>query len=577
MIKLRNVVLSLAAGFLATGALAQDGHFVQDSETTTVAHEMFGGDAVKLDFLAFDADTPSTMFEPKAKLIFGGSATIDPGTEFSVTYTLSNATFADSVSYRDFMWGSWSPLAVTDDTDTTDVNEECTMNNTTLTFAQLANEVEVERDGGTRGSDSVTFDVTIISSLDGDGNVPSPATAISGLATPALADSAACDHDGDATTSDVVYQRYTQTTRKIVFVLPAVNASGLTANTSTTGDNSVDVVVTTKIEQTKSTGTSIMESVSMGHMCGDREVAKAPGTAGCPVVEAVKVITGITSTGGSGMISLDPEDGRAVLVGGDGKALDPQRITLATVEVSANSGSGARSPTDGTLITDFTDDLAGTLAITVMSDSFREDDIVYIDDNSNDKVDGREAFEMSGNSATDTVPLEDGSMTIYYVPNGEDPLKHRTMFSTVAATEFSNVDNRTVSSKAGKAELGLHGIKIIAARAYAIAPPTSNDTTNVRVTCESANEDGCNVFLDCNDQMGMNSFGEAGAMVGPGSTIRWDQDDIADALMVDGWEGRLACDVLSSDEIAVQVLTRSDGVLVNNTAINSGGTNPPAN
>ena len=38
----------------------------------------------------------------------------------------------------------------------------------------------------------------------------------------------------------------------------------------------------------------------------------------------------------------------------------------------------------------------------------------------------------------------------------------------------------------------------------------------MRVTCESTAKGGCNVFLDCKDQAGMNTFGEAGMMVGPG-------------------------------------------------------------
>ena len=110
------------------------------------------------------------------------------------------------------------------------------------------------------------------------------------------------------------------------------------------------------------------------------------------------------------------------------------------------------------------------------------------------------------------------------------------------------------------------------AKAYAIAPMTSTDIANVRITCESSAKAGCNVFQDCTDEDGINTFGEAGAMVGPGMTERWSQMDIADALgLDDGWEGRMSCDVLSSAAITVQILTRAAGVLVNNTAISEGG------
>ena len=118
----------------------------------------------------------------------------------------------------------------------------------------------------------------------------------------------------------------------------------------------------------------------------------------------------------------------------------------------------------------------------------------------------------------------------------------------------------------------MHGIRDRVAKAYAIPPLTSTDTANVRVTCETSAKVRCNVFLDCKDQGGMNTFDEAGAMVGPGMTLRWSQMEIADALGVsEGWEGRLACDVLSSAPFTVQVLTRAVGVLVNNTAIGEGG------
>ena len=583
MIRLRNAVLALATGLLATGAYAQ--HFMQDMEGATVAHELFGGDAVELEFKSFDAETATTMFEPKAKLIFGGGAAIAIGTEFSVTYKLSNATFAESVSFQDFMWGSWGPdLDGADDIAASDgdpANGDETADNCQIAFTSLPVEVEVEREGGAKDSGEVTFNVKILGEAQADGTLAATPDPIEGLATPVagrvtLAD---CTAQPDATVTEGVGQGYVagSTTRKIVFVLPNVDATGLRAAGSYSAtDPGASVVVTTSVEQTKSTGTPIMEGIHMGHHCGmvdgePRVVAKAPGTGGCPVVNAVKVITGITSTGGGGSISLAADDGRAVLVGGDGKALKVQRAHLAEVEVVADLASGARDQ-DGDLVTTFTNDMAGSLAITVSSEALREGDQVYIDENGNGEVDGREAFEIDGDTAMDTIPLAGGKTQVYYVPNGEDPMKHRTAFSTLASTEFALVDNRTVSSKAGVAMLKLHGIQDGVAKAYAIAPITSTDVANVRVTCEATGMTGCNVFLDCKDAMGVNTFGEAGAMVGPGMTVRWSQMDIATALeLEDGWEGRMACDVLSSALITVQVLTRANGVLVNNTAIATGG------
>ena len=165
-------------------------------------------------------------------------------------------------------------------------------------------------------------------------------------------------------------------------------------------------------------------------------------------------------------------------------------------------------------------------------------------------------------------------MNVYYVPNPNEPMKHRTTFQTSAKTEFG--DTRNVERNSGRmpamAQLKLAGIKDRSAKAYAIAPVGATDVTNVRVTCESSSPAGCNVFLDCRDPSGMSTFGETGAIIGPDQTVRWNQMDIAAALgLDDGWQGRMSCEVLSSARISVQVLTRAAGVLVNNTSVNEGG------
>ena len=540
MIKLRNAVLAMAMGLLATGALAQ--HFTQDSQAATVAEELFGGGEVKLEFKDFgDKDDD---FVPKAKLIYGPgtSATIAAATEFQVTFTLERATFAEPVSNSDFMWGNWGP-SLGADCQAGGIGENLD-NEMMLGFcAAAAGEVTLERTDGGKNTDSVTFKVTV-----GD--------ALTDVVMP---------------TQDAETMVYTGTTKKIVFVLPDVNASGLGApNAVGKGAKSVNVWAT--ISQPKSGGTNILESVMDGNMCGTTEVVTAPATTGCPVVNAAAVITGITAMAGGGLISLAPTDERTVLVGGDGKASDPQRAHLATVTVGTDLASGARDQ-DGDVIDGFTGDLAGSLAIRVSSDSFGEDDVVYIDSNANEKVDGREAFEMDDGMASDTVPLGAGALAVYYAPSGDNALKHRTAFATTASTEFSDPDNKVRgTAMAAVALLKLNGIKDGVAKAYAIAPVTSTDMANVRVTCETSAKTGCNVFLDCKDQMGMNTFGEAGFTVGPGMTERWSQMDIAMALgLEDGWDGRMACDVLSSAPITVQVLTRAAGVLVNNTAISIGG------
>ncbi|MCY3820105.1 MAG: hypothetical protein OXH52_12200 [Gammaproteobacteria bacterium] len=553
MIRLRNAILAVVASLFATGALAQG--FTQDSERATVAEELFGGSAVKLEFGAED-------FTPKAKLIFGGAtaaaATIMAGTEFDVTLTLGNATFAEPVSNSDFRWGSWGPAntarggldcdtATTGNEGADDVEAGTGDDPTALVFCDAAAEVTIKRDGGGKNTNSVTFTVTV-----GTG-------ALDNNVVPMLG-----NHDDDDATPD----DYAGTTRKIVFDMPDLNASGLRA--AVEGRGGVNVTASWSIEQTKSGGTVIMESVVDNTKCGGVGEGKAPVS--CTIIDAAKVVTGITASAGGGEISLVPADERSVLVGGNGKAVDPQRALLANVAVAVAPGFGGAKDQDGEAIDGFTGDLSGSLAIRVSSDSFNEGDVVYIDSNGNRKVDGREAFEMDNGAAMDTVPLSSSSMNVYYVPSGDHPLTHRTTFTTTANTEFADSNAMNRSSRAVTAELELFGIRPGEAKAYAIAPGTSTDESNIRVTCETAGKDGCNVFLDCHDTAGMNTFGEAGMMIGPNATEHLTQMEIQDALGLDeSWSGRLSCDVLSSAPISVQVLTRANGVLVNNTSVNEGG------
>ena len=190
MIRLRNAILAAVASLFAAGAIAQVG-FMQDSERVYAAEELFGSGSVKLEFNAMGTDTNADdRWEPKAKLIFGGADGIGGGTEFTVTMTLSNATFAEPVSNSDFMWGTWGPDA--DDS-------------ANLAFvADTNDEVTLERHGGAKGDNSVSFTITVASD-------------ITGLATPARADPM------DETTD------YSGSTRKIVFAIPDLNASGLRA------------------------------------------------------------------------------------------------------------------------------------------------------------------------------------------------------------------------------------------------------------------------------------------------------------------------------------------------------------
>lgn len=612
MIRLRNALVALATCLLSVGALAQTGKgFTQESESVTVAEELFGGGAVELDFARFeDASTP---FVPKAKLIFSGGTSLSRETEFDVTFTLSgNNKFAERVSNNDFMWGSWGPdldgaddevgdFTATGTDDASVLSRKQAEDNCQIAFVERAGEVEVEREGGASGSNSVTFSVKVRAEtqIAGDGTVTFDATQdIEGLAAPVMSDGNTLQpSDCTVSTADPAPEGLVSgyvagsTTRKIVFILPDIDAVGLKAPVD--GKGAVNVMVTTRIEQTRSggAGDKISEPILMGYKCGgdDPDDFDADDQVSCPVVKAYKIVTGISNSGGSGSISLDPDDDREVLVtpGSDNKALTKQQIVLSTIKLSADfsrtvyNAEGEKIEAGEDPKDNLTGDLDGNLVISVSSDSFNEGDVVYIDDDGDGNIDAREEFSMDDGVAETDVDLSTASLTVWYAPSGDAPMEHETEFLINAHTDYSETSNRMTSAKEAMATLRLNGIKRNAALAYAIARPMEmddTDTTNVRVTCETSADTGCNVFFQCRDQAPadedlVDEFGEDGMEIGPDRTMRFSQDDIADMLGIDTWTGRLSCEVLSTDKISVQVLTRSHGVLVNNTPVNIGGTN----
>lgn len=594
MIRMRNVLVALVTCLMSIGALAQN-EFTQDSDSVTVAEELFGTGSVELEFADFEEgfENMSKPFVPKAKLIYGGGS-LAVGTEFNVTYTLNRGQFAERVRNEDFMWGSWGVREITDDASTTDDDESA--DNCKLEFTPLPVELDIERVGGGKGSDSVTFEISVNGMADADTNTnladgPAPITATAPVkATMPLvretceAEAAPPENESAEDMATRLAARATGTyssgtTRKIVFVLPDIEVSGLR-------DGGASVEVSTTIEQTKSggTGAKVSELIKDGNKCGDVMLStKTDAQEPCPVVTAHKVIEKINNSGGSGSISLDPDDDRQVLVesGSDNKELNPQRIALSTIKIDADFGNNVYLADEDDKVEkgedpkdNLVDDLDGNLVITVSSDSFNDGDVVYIDDDADRTADERERFAMDEGVAEADIDLSDASVTVWYQPSGDAALKHNSEFTIAAATDFSQTSNLKRSATPAKARLTLNGIKGVAAKAYAIARPMEMgdvDTTNVRVTCETTAKAGCTVFLDCNDQTGMSSFGEDGAMIGPGATMHMNQDAIADMLDLDTWSGRLSCDVLSTQEISVQVLTRSHGVLVNNTPVNAGG------
>ena len=195
----------------------------------------------------------------------------------------------------------------------------------------------------------------------------------------------------------------------------------------------------------------------------------------------------------------------------------------------------------------------------------RSDDQVFFDLDRDGVMDDGEELDIDDGEATGDFRLDDNKdlpASVRYVPGDED--MSRTTFSTQFSVEFDSAAGGP-DLKPVEASLGYAGVDL-EARAYAIPNPGSMDMGNIRIRCETSNMDGCHAYLECDDQVGNTLFGDAGE-IASGATMHLMSLGVANVLGVDTWEGRLACDVLSSEAASVQVLVRSGGSLVNNTYV----------
>ena len=103
-------------------------------------------------------------------------------------------------------------------------------------------------------------------------------------------------------------------------------------------------------------------------------------------------------------------------------------------------------------------------------------------------------------------------------------------------------------------------------KAYALAPMSTGDETNVRIRCGGSLP--CEVYMSCDAADGTNFFGKMAGAIAPWSVMTVNSMGIADVVGADDsdFAGRMSCDVIGATQ--VQVLTRSGGVLVNNTTVN---------
>ena len=247
-------------------------------------------------------------------------------------------------------------------------------------------------------------------------------------------------------------------------------------------------------------------------------------------------------------------------------------LKLATLTITPRSGTN-NPDADGDLAA-----TSGDVVDVTVRGSFGAGDILFLSRDESLSTTGAATtrdtvLTISGTTATSSAPLstlmDTNSRTLYLVPAADNPL-NRGLFTAEFQVDFADESMRgqraeTPGVVVEYANLSVQGY------AYAIPNPGSGDVGNLRIRCESAAN--CSVFLDCRDQNGMAVGDFPEISLRPKATVVLNtksidpQLSLARRLGVETWTGRLSCEILTNADIGVQLLTRSDGTLVNNTYI----------
>ena len=311
--------------------------------------------------------------------------------------------------------------------------------------------------------------------------------------------------------------------------------------------------------------------------------------------QLIRYAPGLTLSGTSGGSStIDFAGGRTTFLRGLPGTLGSVTVGVATAAACTTDDpipAGCVLQLDGKEFTiDRNGDGQGDLNVSVTGD-FREGDSVWLEHNGVRGMQDSEMLEMQDDgSMTGMFRLSDvagaanpatgaagdldreqgvATRTLHYMPNGEDPLREASFRSRYSVDFADNaVRDKDPTPASGEHTMVYPRSSIEDTQhAYAIPGIGAGDVGNLRIKCEVATE--CTVYLECDDSAGESWFSEEGAQIDGRATHVVRSGDIGEMLGVgeDGWEGMLSCNVLSTREISVQLLTRAAGVLVNNTYI----------
>ena len=218
---------------------------------------------------------------------------------------------------------------------------------------------------------------------------------------------------------------------------------------------------------------------------------------------------------------------------------------------------------------------------------FNEGDVLFVDYDNNGMMGGSEeivigtgeeivmgtgsALSIDADKSESFPDSVTGTFKVYYMPGGKGTINHASTITLDAMVDYSDPSaNDESAPKSSTTMLNFDGVTG-EVKAYAIAQTDNGrgDSSNLRVRCEASTD--CRVFLECWGDAGTETrgFGEVEGGVPANGVEVWNAAEV-EAVTDRMPDSRHSCRVLSKGKVTVQQLTRSEGVLVNNTFVGDG-------
>ena len=493
------------------------------------ASELFGAgsDDLVLGYEADDEDTGAVDNQPRVIIEFN---TVDGGIEMGasaqVTYTLSGAVFAERVG-----------------TQFLEVVHAGGGDN-----AQAENLRRTRTDGGSAGDDFVTFEIEATAEVT-------------------AADNESTDTNPADPTMTVMDSRVLLVLKLPEVTQTAAAMSGLGGGIGVT----VDFEASSKLPHFPARGQTWPDQNPRDGETG-ADAMTDPDSGRRTVISRQLSPKGVPLTGLNVQRDTLAADAtintemREMLVVTPGAAQQWRVAGVVLGETGLDQSDGSRfTVAEGKATRKDDGDGAGVLVVTAEGD-FRDGDVLFLSANEKYEDDLDTMLEIDGGTATAELDLDLAleTLSVYFVPNGEDPLRSGSI-KTVFSVAFDLETNVSPRPAGDSIDLKYAGADT-ALLAYAIAPSSNPDESNIRLRCDSSSD--CEVFFACDGADGSGYFGKMPEDIGPRMVNTLQADELAEIIGAEDEDfmGRMSCEVIGSN-INVQVLTRSGDALVNNTYV----------